>query len=83
MNGWPAWVWLVLGVLLMLAELVVPSFFIFWFGLAACGLTGPLYMPPAEQPVSTEQTPAQPKTESTPQAASPATATPASEAAPQ
>jgi len=34
MNGWPAWVWLVLGVLLMLAELVVPSFFIFWFGLA-------------------------------------------------
>lgn len=52
-------------------------------GLAACGLTGPLYMPPAEQPVSTEQTPAQPKTESTPQAASPATAKPASEAAPQ
>ncbi|MGL6301049.1 LPS translocon maturation chaperone LptM [Aeromonas caviae] len=50
-------------------------------GLAACGLTGPLYMPPAEQPAPTEQT--QPKTESTPQAASPATATPASEAAPQ
>ena len=38
MNGWPARVWLVLGVLLMLAELVVPSFFIFWFGLAACGV---------------------------------------------
>ena len=52
-------------------------------GLAACGLTGPLYMPPAEQPAATEQAPAQPKTESTPQAASPATATPASEAAPQ
>lgn len=54
-------------------------------GLAACGLTGPLYMPPAEQPVSTEQpkTPEQPKTESTPQATSPATAKPASEAAPQ
>ena len=50
-------------------------------GLAACGLTGPLYMPPAEQPVPAEQT--QPKTESTPQAASPATAKPASEAAPQ
>lgn len=49
--------------------------------LAACGLTGPLYMPPAEQPAPAEQT--QPKTESTPQAASPATATPASEAAPQ
>ncbi|WP_324038121.1 LPS translocon maturation chaperone LptM [Aeromonas caviae] len=44
-------------------------------GLAACGLTGPLYMPPAEQPAPAEQTP--PKTESTPQAASPATATPA------
>ncbi|WP_430480974.1 lipoprotein [Aeromonas caviae] len=50
-------------------------------GLAACGLTGPLYMPPAEQPAPAEQT--QPKTESTPQAASPATANPASEAAPQ
>ncbi|MDX7710009.1 MULTISPECIES: LPS translocon maturation chaperone LptM [Aeromonas] len=50
-------------------------------GLAACGLTGPLYMPPAEQPAPAEQT--QPMTESTPQAASPATATPASEAAPQ
>ncbi|ULH01444.1 lipoprotein [Aeromonas caviae] len=50
-------------------------------GLAACGLTGPLYMPPAEQPAPAEQTP--PKTESTPQGASPATATPASEAAPQ
>lgn len=50
-------------------------------GLSACGLTGPLYMPPAEQPAPAEQT--QPKTESTPQAASPATATPASEAAPQ
>ncbi len=50
-------------------------------GLAACGLTGPLYMPPAEQPAPAEKT--QPKTESTPQAASPATATPASEAAPQ
>ena len=51
------------------------------FGLAACGLTGPLYMPPAEQPAPAEQT--QPKTESTPQAVSPATAKPASEAAPQ
>ena len=51
------------------------------FGLAACGLTGPLYMPPAAQPAPAEQT--QPKTESTPQAASPATAKPASEAAPQ
>lgn len=46
-------------------------------GLAACGLTGPLYMPPAEQPAPAEQT------QPTPQAASPATATPASEAAPQ
>ncbi|MBP0602811.1 lipoprotein [Aeromonas sanarellii] len=52
-------------------------------GLAACGLTGPLYMPPAEQSTPAEQAPAQPKTESTPQAASPATAKPASEAAPQ
>lgn len=53
-------------------------------GLGACGLTGPLYMPPPEQPAPVEQPkPASPKTESTPQATSPATANPATEAAPQ
>ncbi|ELM3753064.1 MULTISPECIES: lipoprotein [Aeromonas] len=41
-------------------------------GLAACGLTGPLYMPPPEQP----------QTQSTPQAQTPATAEAAPEAAP-
>ncbi|WP_421213985.1 LPS translocon maturation chaperone LptM [Aeromonas dhakensis] len=40
-------------------------------GLAACGLTGPLYMPPPEQPQSTQQ------------AQTPATAEAAPEAAPQ
>ncbi len=29
------WYWLVAGVLLMLAELLVPAFFIFWFGMSA------------------------------------------------
>ena len=42
------------------------------FGLAACGLTGPLYMPPPEQPQS----------QSTPQSAPPATSEAATEAAP-
>ncbi|WP_323063621.1 LPS translocon maturation chaperone LptM [Aeromonas jandaei] len=42
-------------------------------GLAACGLKGPLYMPPPEQPQS----------QSTPQAAQPATPAATHEAAPQ
>lgn len=29
------WYWLVLGVGLMLSELVVPAFFLIWFGLGA------------------------------------------------
>src|SRR5690606_21669730 len=29
------WYWLVAGVLLMLLELAIPSFFVFWFGLGA------------------------------------------------
>ncbi|MCF3096368.1 hypothetical protein EHZ86_03320 [Aeromonas australiensis] len=41
-------------------------------GLAACGLKGPLYMPPPEQSQS----------QSTPQAASPATPAATTEAAP-
>ncbi|MGL4355318.1 MAG: LPS translocon maturation chaperone LptM [Aeromonas popoffii] len=42
-------------------------------GLAACGLTGPLYMPPPQQP----------QTQNTPQAQTPVTAEAAPEAAPQ
>lgn len=34
----PALVWFILGVVLVLAEIVVPSFFIIWFGLAAMGV---------------------------------------------
>ena len=29
------WVWIVGGIALVLAELIIPSFFIVWFGLAA------------------------------------------------
>lgn len=32
------WHWIVLGILLALAELVVPAFFIIWFGLGALGV---------------------------------------------
>jgi membrane protein implicated in regulation of membrane protease activity len=38
------WHWLALGLLLVLAELVVPSFTIIWFGLAAV-LTGLFLLP--------------------------------------
>ena len=31
------WHWIVLGIILVLMELVVPSFTIFWFGLGADG----------------------------------------------
>ncbi|MCX7625298.1 MAG: NfeD family protein, partial [Candidatus Sumerlaeaceae bacterium] len=35
-HGLPAWViWLVFGLVLCLAEIFVPSFFVIWFGLAA------------------------------------------------
>ncbi len=30
------WYWLIFGMLLILTEMLVPSFTIFWFGLAAC-----------------------------------------------
>ncbi len=36
-NNWPSWlIWIVLGVILIVAEGVVPSFFIIFFGIAAC-----------------------------------------------
>jgi membrane protein implicated in regulation of membrane protease activity len=34
------WHWLVLGMLLILAELFIPSFTIFWFGLGAIVVAG-------------------------------------------
>jgi membrane protein implicated in regulation of membrane protease activity len=41
------WHWLVLGMLLMLAEIVLPSFTIFWFGLGALVVAGVLWLSPA------------------------------------
>jgi len=40
------WHWLVLGMLMMLAEIAVPSFTIFWFGLGAIVVAGLLWMVP-------------------------------------
>lgn len=40
------WHWLVLGMALMLLELVVPSFTIFWFGLGAMVVAGALWIVP-------------------------------------
>ena len=40
------WHWLVLGMLLVIAELFVPSFTIFWFGLGAMVVSGWLYLSP-------------------------------------
>lgn len=41
------WYWLVAGVLLMLVELLVPAFFVFWFGLSAVLVGGVLVVAPA------------------------------------
>ena len=40
------WHWLVLGMLLIIAELFVPSFTIFWFGLGALVVAAGLYLAP-------------------------------------
>jgi membrane protein implicated in regulation of membrane protease activity len=41
------WHWIVFGMLLILAELLVPSFTIFWFGLAGLIVGGVLLVAPA------------------------------------
>ena len=41
------WHWIVLGMLLILVELLVPSFTIFWFGLAGLIVGGVLLVAPA------------------------------------
>ena len=41
------WHWLVLGMLLMIAEIFVPSFTIFWFGLGALSVSGLLWAIPS------------------------------------
>ena len=40
------WYWLVFGMILIIAELFIPSFTIFWFGLAAILVAGVLFMLP-------------------------------------
>ena len=40
------WYWLVFGMVLIIAELFIPSFTIFWFGLAAILVAGVLFMLP-------------------------------------
>ncbi|MGE0371155.1 MAG: NfeD family protein [Gammaproteobacteria bacterium] len=41
------WHWLVLGMLLMIAEIFIASFFIFWFGLGAMMVAVALWFHPA------------------------------------
>ena len=43
------WHWIVLGLLLMAAELAIPSFTIFWFGLGAFPVAVLLYFAPHTQ----------------------------------
>jgi inner membrane protein len=38
------WYWLVFGMLLIIAELIIPSFTIFWFGLGAIIVAGLLWL---------------------------------------
>ena len=40
------WHWLVFGILLIVAEIFIPSFTIFWFGLGACLVAGMLWILP-------------------------------------
>jgi len=40
------WYWIAIGMLLMLAEILVPSFTIFWFGLAGLVVGGLLWLLP-------------------------------------
>jgi membrane protein implicated in regulation of membrane protease activity len=40
------WHWVVLGVLLMLSEIVLTTFFVLWFGLAAILMGGLLFVAP-------------------------------------
>lgn len=41
------WQWLVLGMILIMAELFIPSFTIFWFGLGALTVGCVLWMAPS------------------------------------
>ncbi len=43
------WHWLVFGMLLIIAELLVPSFTIFWFGLGALAVAALLFFVPGMQ----------------------------------
>ncbi len=44
------WYWLVLAMLLIAAEMVVPSFTLFWFGLSAALVSLILYLVPSMSP---------------------------------
>lgn len=52
MNGWdPDWFWLIAGVILAIAEILVPGFFLIWLAAAAL-ITGALAMlPPVTMPI--------------------------------
>lgn len=41
------WHWLVFGMVLIIAELFIPSFTIFWFGLSALAVGGMVWISPA------------------------------------
>ncbi len=40
------WHWLILGLILMVLEIFIPSFTIFWFGLAAVVVSGLVWLIP-------------------------------------
>jgi membrane protein implicated in regulation of membrane protease activity len=42
------WHWLVFGLILIIAEIFIPSFTIFWFGLGALAVGGILWVSPME-----------------------------------
>lgn len=40
------WYWVVLGLMLMMAELIIPAFFVFWFGISAIAVGLILFLVP-------------------------------------
>lgn len=40
LTSWTAWHWLILGLVLLIAEIMMPGVFLLWWGLAAIVISG-------------------------------------------
>lgn len=46
-STWSLWHWLILGFVLLIAELVIPGVFLLWWGLAAIVIAGVMALIPS------------------------------------